>query len=226
LGTRKVLTCTQEIITLMQIQNLKTMAKKPKKPIPIYQLKIVLCDSAPPIFRILRIKGNAPLGKLHDYIQGVMGWKDCHLHEFSIKGRKYRSQNQMYEEIDAPDMFDERNYRLNKLLKEGDRFKYEYDFGDSWEHEIAVEKILPHEEDVHYPVCIYGQRACPPEDCGGTSGYEELLEVLQDTEHEDYEQYSQWAGDDFDPEHFDLAETNDVLDNIKSNLREPKGNWI
>ena len=203
------------------------MAKKrPKNPIPIYQLRIVLRDIDPPILRILQIKGNANLGKLHDYIQGAMGWKDCHLHEFKIKGQSYRAEEQMYEEIDEPDMHDEQDHRINKLLQEGDSFEYIYDYGDYWEHEIFVEKIIPPKEGVYYPVCTYGERACPPEDCGGPGGYEELLEVLKDTEHEEYEHYSEWVGSSFDPEKFDSEKTDRLLRNIKSNLREPRGNWI
>ena len=202
------------------------MTKKPKNPIPIYQLKIVLREISPPVLRILQIKGNANLGKLHDYIQGVMGWQDYHLHEFTIKGKRYRSEEQMYETIDDTDIFDESSYRLNKLLHEGDTFTYEYDFGDCWKHDICVEKILPPQEGVHYPVCVYGERACPPEDSGGTSGYDDLLRVLNDPDHEDHEHYSEWAGEDFDPEKFNLKEVKRRLAKIKSNLREPKGNWI
>ena len=165
--------------------------EKPKNPIPVYQLKIVLRDINPQIIRILQIKGNASLGKLHDYIQGVMGWKGCHLHEFKIKGQKYRAEEQMDEEIDDPDMHDERNYRINKLLKKGDNFEYEYDFGDCWEHDIIVENIISPQDGVHYPICIYGERACPPEDSGGTGGYEELLEVLKNPKHEEYKHYSE-----------------------------------
>lgn len=203
------------------------MAKKrPKNPIPIYQLKIVLLEIEPPIWRMLQIKGNANLGKLHDYIQGAMGWTNSHLHEFKIKGKRYQAEEQMYDDIDNPDMHDEQDHRINKLLQEGDNFEYIYDYGDCWEHNILVEKIIPPEEETHYPVCIYGERACPPEDCGGTMGYEQLLDILRDTKHEDHEQYSEWAGEDFDPEKFVLEKTNRILRNIKSNLREPRGNWI
>ena len=200
--------------------------KKPKNPIPIYQLKIVLCEINPPIFRILQIKGNANLGKLHDYIQGVMGWKDCHLHEFKIKEQSYRAYEQMYEEIDEPDMHDEGEYRINKLLQEGDSFQYIYDYGDYWEHQITVEKIIPPEDGIYYPICTGGERACPLEDCGGPWGYEELLEILKDPKHEEHIHYSEWVGEDYDPDKFDLEKTNRVLRNIKSNLREPRGNWI
>jgi len=203
------------------------MAKnESKNPIPIYQLKIVLQVIYPPIFRILQIKGNASLGKLHDYIQGAMGWEDCHLHEFKIKGKDYRSEEQIYEEIDNPDMFDEKDYRINKLLKEGDSFEYIYDYGDCWNHKITVEKIMPPEDGVYYPICSYGERACPPEDCGGPWGYNEFLEILKDPEHEDHEHFSEWVGGNFDSEKFDLEKANRVIGNIKSNLREKRGNWI
>lgn len=192
-----------------------------KKPIPIYQLKIALLDIKPTIFRILQIKGNASLGKLHHYIQGVMGWQDYHLHKFIVNGQSYLSSEQMYEDIeDDPDTHDEKTYRLNKL-EQGNKFIYVYDFGDCWEHEITVEKIFSPEDGVYYPVCTYGERACPPEDCGGSIGYEDLLEVLNDPTHEEYEHYSEWAGD-FDPKRFNLDEVNDRLSRIKSNLREPK----
>lgn len=200
--------------------------KRPKNPIPVYQLRIVLRDIEPLIFRILQVKGNANLGKLHDYIQVVMGWKNCHLHEFKIKGKRYQAEEQMYEEIDEYDMHDEQDHRINKLLQEGDRFEYIYDYGDYWEHEIFVEKIIPPEEGVYYPICTYGERACPPEDCGGPGGYEELLEILKNPEHEEYEHYSEWAGRNFNPEKFNIEKANRVLRNIKSNLRKPRGNWI
>ena len=200
--------------------------KKYQKPIPIYQLKIVLREIEPPIWRILQIKGNASLGKLHDYLQAAMGWKDCHLHEFKIGDKRFRDKHQMYEDKFEPDMSDERKYTLKKLLKEGDSFEYEYDFGDGWDHNILVEKIIPAKEEIYYPICVYGERACPPEDCGGTSGYEELLEVLNDPKHEEHEHYSEWVGEEFDSEKFELEKTNRLLRKIKSNLREPRGNWI
>jgi hypothetical protein len=203
------------------------MAKKrSKNPMPVYQLRITLREVDPPILRILQIKGNANLGKLHDYIQGAMGWQDYHLHEFKIKGKRYRAEELMYEDVDESDMRDERDYRLNKLLQEGDCFEYVYDYGDYWEHEILVEKIVPAEEGVYYPICTYGERACPPEDCGGPGGYEELLKVLSEPDHEDYKHLSGWAGKDFDSEKFDAKKTDRMLRNIKSNLREPRGNWI
>ena len=83
---------------------------------------------------------------------------------------------------------------------------YVYDFGDSWEHKIQLEKILPGEKGVEYPICIKGKRACPPEDCGGVWGYAELLEIIKDPKHEEYEEMMEWLGEEFDPDHFDVKE--------------------
>lgn len=140
-----------------------------------------------------------------------MGWTNSHLHEFVIKGQRYRDLEQMDEDIDEPGTNDEREFRLVKLVNEGDVFEYEYDFGDCWQHEILVEKVMEPEAGVEYPRCVAGERACRPEDCGGSDGYEELFEVLADPGHEEYEHYRGWAGEDFDPERFDLAKVNRVL---------------
>lgn len=196
--------------------------KKIQAVTPIYQLKITLEDIRPFIFRIIQIKGNASLGKLHDYIQGAMGWSDTHLHEFSIKGKRYQASDQMDENMDNPSTLDEQKYCLSNLLQDGDFFRYNYDFGDDWKHMIEVEKILEPEDGVYYPICLYGERACPPEDCGGTLGYELLLEALEDPEHDEYEEYSEWVGDDFDAEKFDIKKANIILNNIKSNVKEPR----
>jgi len=201
------------------------MAKRPTKPVPVYQLRITLREIEPPILRVLQIKGNVSLKTLHVCIQGVMRWTNSHLHEFKIDGKKYRGEG-MYDPVEDPEVLDESEYRLGKLVDEKSIFIYEYDFGDCWEHEIWVEKVIPAEEGVSYPICLYGERACPPEDCGGTWGYEELLNVLNDPEHEDHKQFSEWVGKHFDPEKFDIAETNRILGKVRSIYRERRGNWI
>ena len=102
--------------------------------------------------------------------------------------------------------------RLNQIAPgAGFKFRYEYDFGDSWEHVLVVEKVLPPEPGRQVPVCIKGKRACPPEDVGGVWGYAEFLEALQDPDHEDHEMYLEWIGGEFDAEEFDLEETNEML---------------
>jgi hypothetical protein len=109
-------------------------------------------------------------------------------------------------------MRDESRVKLNKIVT-GEKFKflYEYDFGDSWLHVLLVEKILSPEPGQHYPVCIKGKRACPPEDVGGIWGYYGLLEALRDPGHTEHEDMRGWVSDDFDPEAFDLDEANEAL---------------
>jgi len=84
--------------------------------------------------------------------------------------------------------------------------EYVYDFGDSWDHKIQLEKILPGEKGATYPVCIKGKRAYPLEDCGGLWGYANISEALEDPDNEEAEELLDWVGEDFDPEHFDTAE--------------------
>ena len=109
-------------------------------------------------------------------------------------------------------MNDERKMRLHQITeREGFKFRYEYDFGDGWLHQVLVEKILPPEPGQVYPVCIKGRRACPPEDVGGIWGYHYFLEAIADPEHEEHDEYLEWAGDEFDPAAFDLEEANHAL---------------
>jgi hypothetical protein len=112
---------------------------------------------------------------------------------------------------------DEKEYKLSQLLKkEKDSLVYEYDFGDSWEHKIVLEKMLPYDGSVKVPTCIKGKRACPPEDCGGIWGFQNFLEAIQDPSHPEHEEMLEWVGGDFDPELFDIEETNSVLIEYRS----------
>lgn len=97
----------------------------------------------------------------------------------------------------------------------GVRFLYEYDFGDSWEHTLRVEKILPPEPGVHYPQCLAGKRACPPEDVGGVWGYQEFLAALADPDDPQHDEYLEWIGGEFDAETFDPGEVNARLHHAK-----------
>lgn len=129
---------------------------------------------------------NPPAAPL--VLQTVMGWYGGHLHEFDVFGDSYGDPEVMEGEV-----LDERSVTLGKLITaEKEKFHYLYDFGDSWDHEILVEKILPLEKGTHYPVCVTGKRACPPEDCGGAPGYEELLEILKDPSHPEHEDMFDW----------------------------------
>ncbi len=167
----------------------------------IYQFKITLEDIKPKIWRRIQVAENYNFYELHLAIQNAMGWEDCHLHQFEMIDPQTGSKviigttecNKLEEKTKIV-----HNFSLNNKTA-----AYEYDFGDSWRHEIILEKILPAETDVKYPACLGGQRACPPEDCGGLPGYEYLLEIINDPEHEEYEERMEWLGGEFDPEDFD-----------------------
>ena len=174
----------------------------------IYQLKITLRDINPPIWRRIKVKGDITISKLHEYIQVFMGWENYHMHEFRVKGKRYGMPDPQLGEMFDDKIYNDKKFKLCQLVSEDDVFEYEYDFGDSWRHEIKVEKILAAEKGVSCPICLAGERACPPEDCGGPWGYEQLLEILKDPEHEEYEDYREWAGDDFDSERFDVDKVN------------------
>src|SRR5690606_1633698 len=105
------------------------------------------------------------------------------------------------------DDLDESEFRLGQVLPSvGDKMRWDYDFGDGWEHNVVVEKIFEAEPGVEYPICLAGKRACPPEDCGGPHGYAQLLEVLADPSHPEHEELKEWASIDFDPDYFDVEE--------------------
>ena len=174
----------------------------------IYQIKISLIGAKPPISRTVLVPSNLKLAAFHDVIQVVMGWTDSHLHQFIANNEFYGIPDDDFE----LEMEDESKYKLSQLLsKEKESFIYEYDFGDSWEHKILLEKIHPFDTKIVLPVCIKGKRACPPEDCGGIWGYEELLETISDPKHPDHENMLEWLGGEFDPEEFDLEAINEDL---------------
>jgi len=189
-------------------------AAKRATQVPIYQIKVTLTGSKPPIWRRIQVRSDITLAKLHDIIQAVMGWYDYHLHQFIVAGAYFGVPDPEYD--DWVDMRDEKKMRLNQITtSQGFKFAYEYDFGDSWEHTLLVEKILPPEEGVQYPVCVKGRRACPPEDVGGIWGYDGFLEAIQDPNHPEYDMYLEWIGGEFDPEAFDLDEANAALRRVK-----------
>ena len=179
----------------------------------IFQLEVTLKEIKPPIWRRFQVPGSLTLAQLHDTLQIIMGWTDSHLHRFIINGREYGRPD--YEErwdINEAPLRDERRVRLSALFAVVPAaFIYEYDYGDSWLHVIVVEQILSARLGGHYPTCVEGERACPPEDVGGVSGYEELLAVLADPEHEEHESMRTWAGEDFDPKAFDVEAVNQAL---------------
>lgn len=213
----KTTTTKKSTATTKKTTTKTTSSQKQKTDTKIYQLKITLKGIKPPIWRRVLVKSDTTFDQLHFIIQKSMDWENCHLYEWEIKGREYTGQNNIFtalgfldeETENANHEFDET--AIGKIIgdKENTKFIYLYDFGDNWEHEILVEKILPVDPKIKkYPVCITGKRAAPPEDCGGSWGYQELLEVLKDPEHPEYEDYIDWVEEDFDPESFNLEQIN------------------
>lgn len=144
---------------------------------PIYQLKITLADVAPPVWRGIRVGGNLSLERLHDVFQCVVGWQGAHLHEWVVGGRRYGQPEPGEPEYEVDD---EAKLTLREAAPvEGARFEYVYDLGDSWTHEVTVEKIESPDPELRAAECLAGERACPPEDCGGPPGYEEFLKAIR-----------------------------------------------
>lgn len=179
----------------------------------IYQLKISLNDIKPPIWRRVLVEGNTLLGNLHLTIQLAMGWGNCHLYEFDIDKISYMPsmpvENPFMLEEEAEDVA--KNTLEDAVSGRRIKFKYIYDMGDDWVHDIKVEKTLPHEEGAVYPRCVEGERACPPEDCGGIWGYSDILKIIADPKDESYEETLEWLGGKFNPEAFDLNAVNKEL---------------
>lgn len=176
----------------------------------IYQLKITLTGSKPPIWRRILISDDMSLDMLHLTFQFTMGWTDSHLHQFILDGVFYGTPDDDFGF--GIEIKDEQDYKINQLLKaEKDTIIYEYDFGDGWEHKVLLEKILPFNTDNKLPCCIKGKRACPPEDCGGIWGYGNLLDTLNNSDDPEYERMIEWLDGKFDSEAFDIKETNEIL---------------
>jgi hypothetical protein len=184
------------------------MAKKDD--VPIYQLKITLRRSKPPIWRRVLVHADITLPVLHLTILRAFGWAGHHLHEFNIHGESYSTPGDW-------DMYglDETKVVLGDVVSEGDKFDYTYDFGDDWEHRIVVEKALPPDASQDLPVCIKGRRQTPPDDVGGMWGYDEFVEVMTNPDADDPQGYRDWFYDEWDPAHFDLDAINRNLERVR-----------
>jgi hypothetical protein len=175
----------------------------------IYQLKVTLNDAPVAIWRVVQVPGNVTLRQLHEILQLAMGWQNAHLHEFRIDGMGYGEPSA---EFDL-EVNDDRRFRLSSVAPgAGARFTYLYDFGDGWEHDVIVEKVISPESRLRYPLCVAGAGACPPEDVGGPWGYDEFLAAIRDPSHEQHDELLEWAGGPFDPERFDVRATNEGFD--------------
>ena len=186
----------------------------------VYQFKITLKRIKPPIWRRIQVPETYTFWDLHVAIQDAMGWTDTHLHHFEILS----PARGLKEEIGIPDE-DFINKRIlagwkqkiaDYFSNENNKADYIYDYGDNWKHIVELEKMLPREKGIKYPICVGGERECPPEDCGGTWGYEGFLKAIMDPKHERHEELLNWVGGNFDPEGFDIKDI--VFDNPKKRL--------
>lgn len=168
----------------------------------------------PPIWRRLVVNSDCTLRKLHHFLQAAMGWSSSHLHEFSIGERRYLPPDP---EMPDPDGQDDRRFKLHRLAV-GDRLRYLYDFGDGWQHVIAVEAVEPAPQPGTFCAVLAGERACPPEDIGGVEGYAHLLQLLhQAPDSPEALEIREWLGS-FDAELFDLRAADAAVQRICNNL--------
>lgn len=178
---------------------------------PVVECTIELREVQPQAWRRLLVPASVRLDKLHRMFQAAMGWEDCHLHAFEIRGERYGMQFDGYPEGEL----DEKASTVVSAIGTNERFLYEYDFGDSWEHEVTVHRVTRMAKGLKFAVCLHGANACPPEDVGGSWGYEHLLAVLADPSHEEHQHLSEWVGGTFDPSEFDLALVNARLQAVR-----------
>ena len=189
------------------------MRGEPRPGEAVLRILVELADvDKPRVWRRLLVPASIRLDRLHSVIQAAMGWQNCHMHAFTVDGVQYGRPN--------PELGfrDERTATLATLLKPGAHCVYTYDFGDSWEHLITVELLLTAETGLHYPHCVDGAGACPPEDCGGSPGYSDLKATLADPAHEEHHTMLAWLGlrsaEEFAPDRFSPDEANARLSHL------------
>jgi hypothetical protein len=189
-------------------------------PTSIYQLKVTLRDSDPPIWRRIQVPDTILLPHLHGVLQLAMGWTNSHLHSFQVGKRIFAEPSP----DDEFPIIDYRSVRLNQIAPAvADCLLYLYDFGDSWEHDIVVEEILPAEKGTRQLCCLDGQLACPPEDVGGVWGYADFVKAILNPRHPEHAEMLAWVGGAFDPDKFDLPGVNGMLHIFQSSLaRQPR----
>jgi hypothetical protein len=184
----------------------------------VYQLKVTLLDTKPPVWRRILVEGSTTLDGLHEVIQAAFGWWNCHLHEFEIGRARYGMPDPDWDF--GPPTVDERTSRLDTVAREGTTFHYTYDFGDNWRHKVAVEKVTDAVPSTRLPDCVGGRRACPPEDSGGPWGYQDLLDSLTGRpRHTDAR--LDYVGTDFDPAAFDPSDFALNLANVRNTSFDP-----
>lgn len=190
------------------------MATQPLLYTLLIQLEPIRLD--PPIWRRIRVNGDCTLRKLHHFIQAAMGWHSSHLHEFRIGLNGYMPQDP--ESLPGDTALDDRKFKLRRLAGEGDRIRYAYDFGDDWQHVIAVEAVHPFDYTGTWCEVLDGEGACPPEDVGGVPGYQHFLRSMQKPDSEEGKAALEWIGGGFEPDRFDRPSADAAVQRICNNL--------
>ena len=170
----------------------------------VYQFKISLLGIHPLIWRRFRVYNDITFRQLHNIVQITMGWENYHLFQFFWDYSRFTDNLMDAEDKTASNIIGE------FVTQEGSILGYEYDFGDCWQHELVLEKILTRTTK-QCPVCTHGRRACPPEDCGGIWGYMELVKAMKARRGYRYREYKEWLGGYFDANAFDLEAINASL---------------
>jgi hypothetical protein len=188
---------------------------------PIARIRISLQETSPEIWRRLDVPLSTSLLALHDIIQIAMGWTDSHLFAFYAGDRQYGVPYPEYD-MGGPRVFHAKSMHLKALVSRGtNRFVYEYDFGDSWRHDIVIEEDMDGLPDRDYPVFIGGQGRCPPEDVGGVSGFEEFLEAIRKPRHPEHRRMLEWYGRTYDPQDIDERRIRRLIEDMAARRRGP-----
>lgn len=176
----------------------------------VHRLKVTLRGVKPPVWRRIEVASDTKLSDLAGMLEGAMGWLGGHLHAFEAEDATYELPNE--DSIGFRRTVDERMVMLADVLSTvSSKMRWDYDFGDGWQHDVVVEAIEPAGEGTEDPVCIGGRRACPPEDCGGPWGYGNLLAAMRDPTGAEHEELVEWVPPGFDPAKFDVAEATEAM---------------
>src|SRR5437667_502026 len=179
--------------------------------VEVYAIKVTLLGTRPPVWRRILVPRDITLRNLHRTLQTVMGWTDSHLHQFVFQRQSLSDPRSRV----GRKVADENRTKLGELITTvGAKLLYEYDFGDGWQHELLLEEVLLGDESFQQ-ICVAGERTCPPEDCGGPSGFAELLKALQESSHPEHSNIREWVGENFGPEYFASDEINRTLSRRK-----------
>lgn len=191
------------------------MISKDRNNKSIYMIKILLLETQPSVWRQFLVSSNITLHSLHLVVQDIMGWTKSHSYKFQIDKNTYANSDPG-SGFNKKEFIDSRKTVFEHVINQkGETFRYEYDFGDSWNHMLLIEDIFKPKPGKKYPVCVSGERACPPEDCGGIHGYADLLNIIKEPSNEQYLDTITWLGGHFDPDLFDTQLVNRKLRSLR-----------